>query len=100
MITLDDINSKREYFYKSIPTMSSNLDLGLFTINQAEFLRQLDPNGHKILDPDWYSDIWKEVPIDEKDKSKGTQLVCKRVERVAIAMQSTILSKRQKLHRK
>jgi hypothetical protein len=93
MITVDDIRTKAERFYVSKPSIDYSSDIDLYQINQSEFLRQLDPNSHKILDPLSYHDIWKEVPIDEKDESKGTQWVCNHVERVSIALQNVILSK-------
>lgn len=93
MITVNDISSENQLFYENLPSLSNIMDAHLSRISQYKFLRELDPMGHKILDPNWYKDIWKQVPVDKDDEKKGTEWACKKVERVSIPLQSVILVK-------
>lgn len=94
MITISDINNRTERFYAQNPLYDDSGISQMNYISQYKFLRELDPRGHLILDPRWYKDIWKEVPVDEKDEKKGTTWARKAVERVTIPLQRTIKTKR------
>ena len=75
MITVNDSSSENQLFYENLPSLSNIMDAHLSRISQYKFLRELDPMGHKILDPNWYKDIWKQVPVDKDDEKKGVAVV-------------------------
>lgn len=93
MITVNDITNSYERFYSQNPLFDDSGISQMNTISQYKFLRELDPRGHLILDRRWYKDIWKEVPVDEKDEKSGTTWACKPVERVTIPLQNVIKTK-------
>lgn len=97
LITTEYISGVKERFYKRSPHIhSSNPKLGRIEICQTEFLSELDPYGHKINNPDIYENIFKKkARVDSNGKEiKGKfDIVEIPVDRVAIAMQETILSK-------
>lgn len=94
MITVYNIASKQERFYKFVTNPIHNIDAARIEISQGKFLRELDPNAHLILDPVYYPDIQKEVPVDEKKPDGEKMTVTKHVERVSIPFQKMIKSKR------
>ena len=94
MITLNQLITTKEKFYVSTPLFSNENKTAKERIPQSQFLRELDPNGHKILSPIYYPDIYKKVPDDEKAPDGSFHWVVKHVERVSIAIQQMILYKR------
>lgn len=62
---------------------------------QAEYLSQLDPDGHKINDPTYYENIKKEIPIlDENNEPTGKKRAVEvPIERVSVPLQRVILQK-------
>ncbi len=93
MITVDDIASKKEYFYKSFPNSDAHADFSPVIVSQGKFLRELHPESHLIFDPLWYSDLVKKVPIDPKDPNSEMTDGIVKVARVGIPIQKVMLFK-------
>lgn len=95
-ITVDKIYNHKERFYRNLPNrgFSSNKFLRK-EIFQAEFLSELDTEGHKINDPTYYENIKKEVPIlDENNEPTGKKRIVEvPIERVSVPLQRVILEK-------
>ncbi|PXV66859.1 SPP1 Gp6-like portal protein [Dysgonomonas alginatilytica] len=95
-ITSDQIYNQRERFYRNLPNRGfQSKKLFRREVYQAEFLAELDPDGHKINDPTYYEDIKKEMPIlDGNGEPTGKKrLVEVPIERVAVPLQKVILEK-------
>lgn len=95
-ITVDQIYNHKERFYRTLPNRGiSSSRLIRREVFQAEFLSELDTEGHKINDPTYYENIKKDVPIlDENQNPTGkTRLIEIPIERVAVPLQKVILNK-------
>ena len=87
-----------DYTYSDEPSvMDETLSFGVVT--QGDFLREYYPSGHKINDPSYYPDIFKEesVPVlDENGNETGRferRLYRERVPRYSFAFQQIITTK-------
>lgn len=87
-----------EYAYSDEPSvMDETLMFGIVT--QGDFLREYHPSGHRINDPSYYPDIFKEesVPVlDENGNETGRyekRLYRERVPRYTFAFQQIITTK-------
>lgn len=95
-IKCDQISGTRERFYRKIPNRGFlNIKTFRQEIFQSEFLSELDPNGHKINDPSYYENIYKEIPRVDKDgnETDKKRTVEVSIERVSIPLQKVILEK-------
>ena len=96
-ITPDQISGTRSRFFRTLPTMGmSSITPFRHEVYQSEFLAQLDTAGHSINDPTYYENIYRKVPrVDENGKEIRGKFDLKEelLERVAIPVQSIILSK-------
>lgn len=95
-IKCDQISGTREKFYRKLPNRGfMNLKTFRQEVFQSEFLSELDPNGHRINDPSYYENIYKEIPIKDKDgnDTNQTRTIEVSIERVSIPLQKVILEK-------
>ncbi len=95
-IKCDQISGTREKFYRKLPNRGfMNLKTFRQEVFQSEFLSELDPNGHRINDPSYYENIYKEIPVKDKDGKETDQkrTVEVSIERVSIPLQKVILEK-------
>lgn len=95
-IKCDQISGTREKFYRKLPNRGfMNTRAFRQEVFQSEFLSELDPNGHKINDPSFYENIYKEIPIKDKDgnDTNQTRTIEVAIERVSIPLQKVILEK-------
>lgn len=94
-ITTDQIYNTRERFFRQTPNRGfRNTWQFRNEVFQAEFLSELDPDGHKINDPTYYENIIKEVPIMKNGVATDQKrLIEVPIERVAIPLQKVILGK-------
>lgn len=102
MITIDNVYSKCEYFYKPSPMISPILSRNMMqeVVPQSMFLSQLNPEGHLILNEIWYPDPRKSVTVNEANKSyfPGRAIgdivnTVKHIERITIPFQQIVLTK-------
>lgn len=95
-IKCDQISGTREKFYRKLPNRGfMNIKTFRQEVFQSEFLSELDPNGHRINDPSYYENIYKEIPIKDKDgnDTNQTRTIEVSIERVSIPLQKVILEK-------
>lgn len=95
-IKCDQISGTREKFYRKLPNRGfMNTRAFRQEVFQSEFLSELDPNGHKINDPSFYENIYKEIPIKDKDgnDTNQTRTIEVAIERASIPLQKVILEK-------
>ncbi|PXV62367.1 SPP1 Gp6-like portal protein [Dysgonomonas alginatilytica] len=95
-ITVDQIYNQRERFYRNQPNRGFRTNKFLRReIYQAEYLSELDPEGHRINDNTYYENILKEVPIlDDKNEPTGKKKIVETpIERVSVPLQKVILQK-------
>lgn len=93
-IKCDQISGTREKFYRKLPNRGfMNTRAFRQEVFQSEFLSELDPNGHRINDPSYYENIWKEIPVKDTEGNEKMRPVEVSIERVSIPLQKVILEK-------
>ncbi len=93
MITPNFIYQRKEKFYRQAAGKGYSAENRMYEVSQKEFLAELDTSGHKIHDPLYYENIFKEIPIDPKDPNSTKKLVEIEIERISVPIQEVILYK-------
>lgn len=87
-----------EFSYMNEPSVNDE-SIMFQTVTQGDFLREYYPTGHRINDPAWYPDIYKEEYVPEVDANGNEtgkevrRMYCERVPRYAFAFQKVITVK-------
>lgn len=92
MIKINDLYGIRPKFYQVLPT-SYGRQVNKIEISQSEIIAELEPSGHKINNPAYYENIFKEITRKDKDGVERLSIVEIPIERVSVPMQQVILTK-------
>ena len=92
MIQINDLYGIRPKFYQVLPT-SYGRQVNKIEISQSEIIAELEPSGHKINDPFYYENIFKEITRKDANGVEKKSIMEIPIERVSVPMQQVILTK-------